>query len=77
MGSDGGRNRSRSPIGATPGGCVTRTPTMSDVDENVFPDLVEEDLDYNNNASGVPKAGGRSPKGDTVGPASPPHMPMV
>ena len=73
--SDRGRSRSRSPIGAAPGGCVTkspfvgsppRTPTMSDIDEFVFPDLIEEDPDCNNNVRVV---GGSSPKGDLAGPA--------
>ena len=49
---DRARSRSRSP----PGGCVTMSPfvgstprilTMSDVDEFVFTDLVEENLDHN------------------------------
>ena len=80
--SDRGRSRSRSPIGAAPGGCVTmspfvgsppRTPTMSDIDEFVFPDLIEEDLDGNNN---VRVMEGSSPKGDLAGPASPTHVSM-
>ena len=36
-----------------------------DVDEFIFPDILEEDLDLNNNAVG------ESPKGDVLGPASP------
>ena len=83
--SDRGRSRSRSPIEAAPGACVTmspfvgsppRTPTMSDVDEFVFTDLVEEDLDHNNNVCVLPETGGSSPQGDTAGPASPDHGPV-
>ena len=76
------RSRSRSPIGIAPtvqtgnSPLKNKTPTMSDVDECEFFYFVEDDIDHNNNVSGVSKLRGGSPKGDVLGPASPSQVPV-
>ena len=75
-------SRSRSPIGIAPtvqtgnSPLKNKTPTMSDVDECEFFYFVEDDIDHNNNVSGVSKLRGGSPKGDVLGPASPSQVPV-